>query len=152
MKLTWLLIITVMLTGLLAGCNKAETAPSATEAPAVEENNNQGIPYPAGGEQDASTSGNTNEGKPYPGVNNPAGNVYVPYPEISEGTEIEWKLAKYFIEWGFVDKIIYENPPEFVILLKDGRSLIAKETEDGALLVLLKGCGPVCQAIELQTK
>ena len=152
MKLTWLLIIVVMLTGLLAGCKKAETVSDVTEVPAVEENNNQGVPYPANEEQNVSDSSNTSDGQPYPAVDNPAGSVYVPYPDISDGTEVDWKLAKYFIEWGFVDKIIYQNPPEFVILLKDGRSLIAKETEDGALLVLIDSCGPICQAIELQTK
>ena len=138
MRYKWLLIGLLIIILVLTGCQSKE----ATEEPLT---GTQGVPYPSNNEN----VGN-GQGEPYPGASTANGQVYVPYPDIQDGSDVEWKLAKYFIEWGFVDKIVYIDPPNVVVMLKDGRSLKSTEPENGALLVLINSCGPVCKAIEIQ--
>jgi hypothetical protein len=72
------------------------------------------------------------------------------YPFFQNGDEVQWTEAIGMLSNGEVNQVLTNNSPKLTLVLKDGRSLVVTEPEDGALEEVIQQCGEPCKAVEVK--
>lgn len=142
MKLTFLLILIV----LLAACQTA--TPDATNAPLPAETDDS---YPA----PEVTTPEPAAGEPYPAATEPTSldpNVTPGYPAPGgQGDSVEWEEATRLILDGQVAQVTQNEDLIVILVLKDGRTISTREPATDEVLNLIDQCGDLCKDIVVST-
>lgn len=150
MKVRFWLLILILASMVLAAC-QGSPAPMPTEAP-VETTDQAPSPtdpvaYPEP-EQAATQPPAAPTAKPTAPV--PSGSAL--YPNITDGSDVQWVQVQAMALNGEIAKIIVFQSTEVTVMLKDGRSLrsIVNLVSDAQSLVV--SCGAPCQDIVVENQ
>jgi hypothetical protein len=108
--------------------------------------------YPEPSQQGTTPTG---EVKAYPGPSNQdteaaPSSAGVLYPGPASGDTVSWTQAQAMILNGEVKKITQSDSLQFTMDLKDGRSLISSENNEGDLAAIVERCGEPCKDITVE--
>lgn len=71
------------------------------------------------------------------------------YPEPQSGDTVNWSQTVAMMNNGEVAQVLKSNTLELTLSLKDGRSLVTFEPQDGELQIAIDRCGDTCASIEV---
>ena len=152
MRILYVMILALALLALSA-CQPS-AAPAANNTPAAGSQNpgsQAENPYPAA----EITTEPPAELSTYPGIADPAAVAEAvddgAYPDIADGSSIEWSKAKGLITRGEVVKVISGANEQVTLNLKDGRTLTAVMEDPQSLQTALDAC-EVCAELEVVTE